>query len=81
VLSVHRHRACTVSCRQGAVAPSLTVKEPLRRPSPSRSRRAVHCRRGAVALYLAIKDQSAVSTDNSGPSSRPSKLQASCPAG
>ena len=73
VLSVHRRRARAVPCRRGAVAPSLTVEEPLCRPSPSRSRRAVHCRRGAVTPYLIIKELSAVSTDNSGHSSRPSK--------
>jgi hypothetical protein len=59
--------------RRGAVTPSLTVEEPSRRPSPSRSRHAVHCLRGAVAPYLIIKEPSAVSTDNSGHSSRPSK--------
>ena len=64
VLSVHRCRARTVPCRRGAVA---------RRPSPSRSRRAIHCCRGAVAPYLTIKEPSAVSTDDSGHSSRPSK--------
>jgi len=58
--------------RQGAVAPSLAVKEPLRRPSlPSRSHCSVHCHQGAVAPYLAIKEPSAVSTDDSGHSSRP----------
>ena len=64
VLSVHRRRARAVPCRRGAVA---------RRPSPSRSRRAIHCCRGAVAPYLTIKEPSAVSTDDSGHSSRPSK--------
>ena len=59
--------------RQGAVTPSLTVEEPQRRPSPSRSRRAVHCRQGAIASYLAIKELSAVLTDDSGHSSCPSK--------
>ena len=59
VLSVHRRRARAVPRRRGAVAPSLTVvEEPSRRPSPSRSRRAVHCRR---APYLAIKEPSAFS--------------------
>jgi len=62
-----------VPCHQGAVAPSLTVEEPPRRPSPSRSCRAVHCRRGAVAPYLAIKELLAVSTDDSGHSACPSK--------
>ncbi len=71
VLSVHRRRARAVPRRRGAVAPSLTVvEEPSRRPSPSRSRRAIHCRR---APYLAIKEPLAVSTDDSGHSSRPSK--------
>ena len=32
--------------RQGSVAPSIEVKEPARRPSPLRSRCAVHYRRG-----------------------------------
>jgi len=84
VLSVHRRRARTVPCRRGAVArrpspsrsrrsPSLAVEEPSRRPSPSRSRRAIHCCRGAVAPYLIIKEPSAVSTDDSGHSSHPSK--------
>ena len=80
MLSVHRRRARAVPCRRGAVprrrgavTPSLTVKEPSRRPSPSRSRRAVHCRRGAVAPSLAVKKPSAVSTDDSGHSSRPPK--------
>jgi len=59
--------------RRGAVAPSLAVEEPPRRPSPSRSRRAAHCRRGAVAPYLTIKEPSAMSTDDFGHSSRPSK--------
>jgi hypothetical protein len=59
--------------RGGAVASSLTVEEPSRRPSPSRSRRAVPHHRGAVAPYLAIKEPSAVSSDDSGHSSRPSK--------
>ena len=73
VLSVHRRRARAVPRRRGDDAPSLTVEEPLRRPSPSRSRHAIHCRRGAVAPYLTIKEPSAVSTDDSGHSSRPSK--------
>ncbi len=64
VLSVYRRCSRAVPCRRGAVA---------RRPSPSRSRCAVHCRRGAVAPYLIIKEQSAVSTDNFGHSSHPSK--------
>ncbi len=42
----------TVHCHQNAVAPSITVNEPSRRPLPLRhplpSRRAVHHRRGAV---------------------------------
>ena len=33
----------------------------------------MHCRRGAVVLYLIIKEPLAVSTDNSGHSSRPSE--------
>ena len=70
VLSVHRCRARAVPRRQGAVA---------RRPSPLRSRRAVHCRRGAVAPYLAIKEPSAVSTDDSGHSSRPSQVVVALP--
>jgi hypothetical protein len=73
--AVPRHR--------GAVALSIAVaaEEPSRCPSPSRSRCTVHCRRGAVAPYLAIKEPSAVSTDDSdfGHSSRPS--QASRPDG
>ena len=79
VLSVHRRRARAVPRRRGAVAPSIAVEEPSRRPSPSRSRRAVHCRRGAVAPYLAIKEPSAVSTDDSGHSSRPSQVVVSLP--
>jgi hypothetical protein len=72
-------RSCrTVPCRRGAIAPSLAVEEPSRRPSPSRSRRAVHCRQ---VPYLAIKEPSAVSTDDSDHSSRPSNLKASRPAG
>ena len=59
--------------RRGAVAPSIAVEEPSRRPLPSRSRRTIHCHRGAVAPYLAIKEPSAVSTDDSGHSSRPSQ--------
>jgi hypothetical protein len=47
VLSVHRRRARAVPRRRGAVA---------RRPSPLRSRRAVHCRRGAVAPSLAVEE-------------------------
>jgi len=84
VLSVHCQSARAVPCRRGAVvhrpspprshrAVPHTIEEPSRRPSPSRSRRAVHCRRGAVAPYLTIKELSAVSTDDSGHSSRPSK--------
>ena len=38
-------RRGAVPRRRGAVTPSLTVKEPSRRPSPSRSHRTVHCRR------------------------------------
>jgi len=64
VLSVHCRRARAVPRRRGAVAPSLTVEEPSRRPSPSRSRRAIHCRRGAFAPYLTIKELSAVLTDD-----------------
>jgi len=88
VLSVHHCRARAIPCRReavarcpspprsrhavphsrGAVAPSLAVEE------PSRSRRAVHCHRGAVTpYYLTIKEPSAVWTDDSGHSSRPSK--------
>jgi len=78
VLSVHRRRARAVPRRRGAVAPSLAVEEPSRCPLPSRRCRAVHCRR---APYLAIKEPSAMSTDDSGHSSRPSNLQASCQAG
>ena len=74
VLSVHRHHAHAVPCCQGAVARrramSLALEEPSRRLLPSRSRRTVHCRR---APYLAIKEPSAVSTDDSGHSSCPSK--------
>ena len=65
--------ARAVSLRRGAVVLSLTVEEPSRRPSPSRSRHVIHCRRGAVTPYLTIKELSAVSTDDSGHSSRPSK--------
>ena len=64
---------CAVPRSRGAFAPSLTVEEPSRHPSLSRSHRAVHCRRGAVAPYLTIKEPSAMSTDNSGHSSCPSK--------
>ena len=57
------HHAVHCSHRRGAITPSL----------PLRSHRAVHCRRGAVAPYLAIKEPLAVSTDDSGHSSRPSQ--------
>ena len=72
---------CTVPCRQGAIVPSIAiaVKELWHHSLPSRSRCAVHCHQGAVAPYLAIKEPSAVSTDDSGHSSRPS--QASHPDG
>ena len=63
----------TVPRHRRAVAPSLTVEESSRHPSPSRSSRSVHCRRGAAAPYLTIKEQLAVSSDNSGHSSHPSK--------
>ena len=69
-----------------ASAEKASLKIPVvRRPSPSRSRRAVPHRRGAVAPSLAVKEPSAVapyliikeplavSTDNSGHSSRPSE--------
>ncbi len=49
MLSVHRRSARAVPRRQGAVA---------RRPSPLRSRRAVHCRRGAVVPSLASEEPS-----------------------
>ena len=73
VLSVRRRCARAVPRRRGAVAPSLTVQEPLRRPSLLRSRRAVHCRQGAVAPYLTVNEVSAMSADDSGHSSCPSK--------
>ena len=77
VLSVHcravEEPSRAVPHRRGAVTPSLTVEEPLRRPLPSRSRHAVHCRRGAVMPYLTIKEPLAVSADDSGHSSHPSK--------
>ena len=43
-----------------AIAPTLAVEEPLRRPLPSRSRCTFHClrRRGAIAPSLAIKEPS-----------------------
>jgi hypothetical protein len=62
-----------VPCHRGAVALSLTIQEPSRRPSLLRSRCAVHCRRGAVAPYLTVNEVSAMSADDSGHSSRPSK--------
>ena len=70
-----------IPCRRGAVAPSIViaVEESSRRPSPSRSLCAVHCHQSAIAPYPAIKEPLAVSTDNSGHSSRPS--QASRPDG
>jgi len=46
-LSVHRRRARAVPCRRGAV---------VRRPSPSRSRRAVPHSRGAVAPSLTVNE-------------------------
>ena len=70
VLSSHHRRAHAIPRHRGAVA---------RHTLPSRSRRADHCRQGAVAPYHAIKEPAAVSTDNSGHSSRPS--QVSRPAG
>ena len=80
VLSVYRRRTRAVPCRRGAVTLSIiAVEEPSRRPLPSRSRRAVHCCRGAVAPYLAIKEPSAVSTDDSGHSSRPSQVVVAFP--
>ena len=38
VLSVHHRRARAIPRRRGAIAPSLTAEEPLRRPLPSKSR-------------------------------------------
>jgi hypothetical protein len=70
---------CAVHCHRGAVAPSLAIKEPSHRPLPSRSRCAVHCHRGAVAPYLAIKEPPAMSTDDSGHSSRPSQVVVALP--
>jgi hypothetical protein len=69
VLAVHRRarsrrpsptRSRRVPRRQGAITPSLTIKEPSRRPLPlpSRSHPAVSRRRGAVAPSLAIEEPS-----------------------
>jgi len=57
--AVHRRPSplCTQSI-PAALAPSLAVEEPSRRPSPSRSRRAVPCRQGAVVPSIAIKEPS-----------------------
>ena len=73
VLSVHCRRARAVPCRRGAIAPSIAVEEPLRRPlpSPSRSHHAVPHRRGAVASSIAVAIEE--------PSRRPS-LSRSCRA-
>ena len=72
---------CAIPRRRGAITSSISVavKEPLHRPSPSRSHCTVHCCRGVVVPFLTIKEPLAVSTDDSGHSSRPS--QASCPDG
>ena len=42
-----------------ALALSLAVEEPSRRPLPSRSRRAVPCRRGAVAPSINVENVAA----------------------
>ena len=56
------HRPSPLCSRSiaAAIAPTLAVEEPLRRPLPSRSRCTVHYlrRRGAIAPSLAIKEPS-----------------------
>jgi hypothetical protein len=60
VLSVHRHRARAVPRRRGAVATSIAVKEPLRRPLPllSRSHHAVPRNGGAIVPSIAVEEPS-----------------------
>ena len=57
LLSRSRH-AIHCHCRQGAIAQSLAVKEPLCHPLPlpSRSYGTIPCRQGAVAPSIAIKE-------------------------
>ena len=59
VLSFHLRHTRAVPRQQGAVAPSLAVKEPSRHPllSPSRSHRAIPRPRGAVAPSIAVVDE------------------------
>ena len=59
--------------RQGAVVPSIAVTEPLRTLPCRQGARVFHCPRGAVVPYLTIKESSALSTDESSHSSRPSQ--------
>ena len=56
VHSVHRCPARAVPRLRGAVTPSIAVavEEPSRRPSPSRSRRAIPCRRGVSRVAICI---------------------------
>ena len=53
--SITAHPLCSRSIA-AALAMSLAVEEPSRRPLPSRSRYAVPCRRGAVAPSITVKD-------------------------
>ena len=52
-LSVHHHCNRSPSpSRLRCPSPYITIKEPSRHPSPSRSRRAVHCRRAAPSITV-----------------------------
>jgi len=53
--------------------PSIAIKEPSCAVPRRQGACVVHCRRGAGAPYLTIKEPSALSTDDSGHSSRPSQ--------
>ena len=55
------HRRPSPLCSRSiaaALAQSLAIEEPLRRPLPSRSHRVIHCRRcqGAIAPSLAVEE-------------------------
>jgi hypothetical protein len=57
------HRRPSPLCSRSiaaALAQSLAIEEPLRRPLPSRSHRVIHCRRcqGAIAPSLAVEEPS-----------------------
>ena len=73
--SITAHPLCSRSIA-AALALSLAVEEPSRRPWPSRSRCAVPCRRGAVAPSITVKDRCCIAPS---PSTCPSQSSRSSP--